>query len=74
MIQLKDIAITAGDFQLTEINLTIATGKYGVLMGRTGSGKTTLLRQSLEYLHFPPLVITSEIPDISSRPSLFHFE
>ena len=43
MIQLNDIAITAGDFQLSEINLTIATGKYGVLMGRTGSGKTTLL-------------------------------
>jgi len=43
VIQLNDIAITAGDFQLSEINLTIPTGKYGILMGRTGSGKTTLL-------------------------------
>ncbi|MDE0734820.1 MAG: ABC transporter ATP-binding protein [Pirellulaceae bacterium] len=43
MIQLNDIAIAAGDFRLSEINLTIPTGKYGVLMGRTGSGKTTLL-------------------------------
>lgn len=43
MIQLKDISITAGDFQLSKINFTIPTGKYGVLMGRTGSGKTTVL-------------------------------
>ncbi len=43
MIQLNDIAISAGDFRLSEINLTVPTGKYAVLMGRTGSGKTTLL-------------------------------
>ena len=43
MIQLNDISITAGDFQLSKINFTIPTGKYGVLMGRTGSGKTTVL-------------------------------
>ncbi|HIA19873.1 MAG TPA: ABC transporter ATP-binding protein, partial [Planctomycetaceae bacterium] len=34
MIQLNDISITAGDFQLSKINFTIPTGKYGVLMGR----------------------------------------
>ena len=43
MIQLNDLSITAGDFQLSKINFTIPTGKYGVLMGRTGSGKTTVL-------------------------------
>ncbi len=43
MIQLNDLSITAGDFQLSEINFTIPSGKYGVLMGRTGSGKTTVL-------------------------------
>ena len=43
MIQLNDLSITAGDFQLSKINFTIPSGKYGVLMGRTGSGKTTVL-------------------------------
>ena len=43
MIQLNDISITTGDFQLSKINFTIPTGKYGILMGRTGSGKTTVL-------------------------------
>ena len=43
MIQLNDLSITAGDFQLSKINFTLPTGKYGVLMGRTGSGKTTVL-------------------------------
>ena len=43
MIQLNDVSITAGDFHMAEISLTIPTGQYGVLMGRTGSGKTMLL-------------------------------
>ena len=43
MIQLNDLSITAGDFHISEINFTIPTGQYGVLMGRTGCGKTTVL-------------------------------
>lgn len=43
MIQLESITWRAGQFQLTDINLSIPTGSYGVLMGRTGTGKTTLL-------------------------------
>lgn len=43
MIELHDIAIRSGDFQLNNLSLSISTGQYAVLMGRTGQGKTTIL-------------------------------
>ncbi len=43
MIRIKDLTIRRGDFQLTDVSLSIPTGTYAALMGRTGSGKTTLL-------------------------------
>ncbi|MDR3403720.1 MAG: ATP-binding cassette domain-containing protein [Chthoniobacter sp.] len=43
MIKLESIAWRAGTFRLENINVSIPTGSYGVLMGRTGCGKTTLL-------------------------------
>jgi len=43
MIELEDISIEAGDFRLSNVSMSIPSGQYGVLMGRTGSGKTTIL-------------------------------
>ncbi|MEP6669516.1 MAG: ATP-binding cassette domain-containing protein [Chthoniobacter sp.] len=43
MIQLESIAWRAGTFRLEDLSVSIPTGSYGVLMGRTGCGKTTLL-------------------------------
>lgn len=43
MIELKNLTIKAGAFELSNINLEIPKGKYGVLLGKTGSGKTTLM-------------------------------
>ncbi len=43
MIELNQISIHAGGFQLQDLSMRIETGEYLVLMGRTGSGKTTLL-------------------------------
>lgn len=43
MIEIKDLSIGAGAFTLSNINMVIPTGKYGVLLGKTGSGKTTLM-------------------------------
>jgi len=43
MIAIENMSIEAGDFRLSDVSLTIPTGSYGVLMGRTGSGKTTIL-------------------------------
>jgi ABC-type sugar transport system ATPase subunit len=43
MIELRDLSVTSGSFQLTNLALVVPTGGYGVLMGSTGSGKTTIL-------------------------------
>jgi len=43
VIQLESISWRAGNFRLDDISVSIPTGSYGVLMGRTGCGKTTLL-------------------------------
>lgn len=43
MIQIDNISAQAGDFELNSVSITIPTGSYGILMGKTGSGKTTLL-------------------------------
>lgn len=43
MIELRDIAIQQGQFSLEQIELTIPTGAYAVLMGSSGSGKSTLI-------------------------------
>ncbi|PCJ52154.1 MAG: ABC transporter ATP-binding protein [Planctomycetota bacterium] len=43
MIELIDVTVSAGKFQLTNINLSIPDNQYGILLGRTGSGKTTIM-------------------------------
>lgn len=43
MIELRDISWSVGSFVLEGINLTVKTGSYAVLMGRTGCGKSSLL-------------------------------
>ncbi len=43
MIEMRQVCIRSGAFQLLDISLRIPTAGYAVLMGRTGSGKTTLL-------------------------------
>jgi len=43
MIEVSNLAVRAGSFEMSGISFTIPSGEYGVLMGRTGSGKTTIL-------------------------------
>ncbi len=43
MIELENVAIRAGDFQLNDVSFQVDSGQYAVLMGRTGRGKTTIL-------------------------------
>ncbi len=43
MIELHDLAIRSGAFQLQGVSLVIPTGTYAVLMGGTGAGKTTII-------------------------------
>lgn len=43
MISIKNCTIQAGKFKISDINIDIPKGQYGILMGKTGSGKTTIL-------------------------------
>lgn len=43
MIEMRNVAVTAGPFQLHDVSFCVGTGEYGVLMGRTGAGKTTII-------------------------------
>lgn len=43
MIRLTQLSVHAGAFSMSDVDLEIPAGRYGVLMGRTGCGKTTIL-------------------------------
>jgi molybdate/tungstate transport system ATP-binding protein len=43
MIRLEQISVELGGFILKDINLTVETGEYFILLGPTGAGKTVLL-------------------------------
>lgn len=43
MIELCNVSIRSGPFVLSDVNLTVPTGGYAVLMGATGQGKTTIV-------------------------------
>ena len=43
MIEVRDLCISQGNFRMHELSLQLATGAYGVLMGKSGCGKTTLM-------------------------------
>lgn len=43
-LQIHDLSMHAGTFQVANISLTIPGGEYFTLMGRTGSGKSLLLK------------------------------
>ena len=43
MIELRQVQIRAGEFELANLSFQVGSGQYAVLMGRTGRGKTTIL-------------------------------
>jgi ABC-type sugar transport system ATPase subunit len=43
MIELENLTIRSGAFELRNLSLSIPAGVYAVLMGGTGQGKTTIL-------------------------------
>jgi ABC-type sugar transport system ATPase subunit len=43
MIDVENLCLRQGAFQLADISLHVPKGKYGLLMGKTGCGKTTIL-------------------------------
>ncbi len=43
MLEIKNISVKLGDFQLRNINLELEKGDYFILLGKSGVGKTVLL-------------------------------
>ncbi|MDY6799855.1 MAG: ATP-binding cassette domain-containing protein [Bacteroidota bacterium] len=43
MLEIKNISVKLGDFQLSNINLELERGDYYILLGKSGVGKTVLL-------------------------------
>ena len=43
MIEIKELSLRLGDFNLRDINLSIRDGEYFVILGPTGAGKTVLM-------------------------------
>ena len=43
MIELVQVGIKVGSFELANLSFHVETGKYAVVMGKTGIGKTTIL-------------------------------
>ena len=43
MIELRNVTIRQGDFELVDLNCHVSDGEYAVLMGPTGCGKTTVM-------------------------------
>ena len=50
VIELKNVYVKVGDFDLEQIELTVSKGEYTVILGPTGAGKTVLL-ESIAGLH-----------------------
>lgn len=43
MIELRDVTLRVGQFELSRVSFRVERGQYAVLMGRTGGGKSTIL-------------------------------
>lgn len=49
-IEIKDLNVKVGDFQLKDINLSIEKATIYGLVGRNGSGKTTLMKTICDFI------------------------
>jgi molybdopterin-binding protein len=52
MIELKKLNIEMGEFKITDLNLSIKSGEYFVILGMSGAGKSILL-EALTGIHLP---------------------
>jgi ABC-type Fe3+/spermidine/putrescine transport system ATPase subunit len=52
VIEVRELCITLGEFQLRDINFAVQEGEYSVILGPTGSGKTVLI-ECIVGLHKP---------------------
>lgn len=68
MLEIRNMATTAGSFLLDDISITVAKGGCHVIVGGTGSGKTLLLESVLGLRKLSRGSIILHGSDITSRP------
>ena len=51
MIQISDLALTAGNFRIDHLSLDLREGVFNILLGPTGSGKTLILESVMGLRH-----------------------
>lgn len=68
MLQLIDVSVKLGNFQLSQINLSLNQKEYLIVIGRNGSGKTTLLKTIAGAYSSATGKIMLDNEDISAEP------
>jgi molybdate/tungstate transport system ATP-binding protein len=67
-LQIKDLSLKAGSFQIDVADLEINTGEYFVMMGPTGSGKSLLLKAICGLHRIEKGTITIAGKDVTELP------
>ncbi len=52
MIDVANLCLKQGAFQLADVSFQVPKGKYAILMGKTGCGKTTILESLAGLRHY----------------------
>jgi molybdate/tungstate transport system ATP-binding protein len=65
MIEIRDLSLRLGEFNLHDINLSIQDGEYFVILGPTGAGKTVLLECVAGLHHFKKGTIFFNAADVT---------
>lgn len=68
MIQLRGVCVQLGEFVLRDVNLEIASGGYGLVIGPTGAGKTTLLEVIAGHVPLREGTILLDERDVTAQP------
>src|SRR5258705_396585 len=60
MIDIDNLTLRQGAFQLTDVSFHVPKGKYALLMGKTGGGKTKPIALGRALANHPPILLMDE--------------
>jgi len=68
MLTVERLTMTVGDFSLKEVQFTIASGEYAVILGPTGTGKSVLIESLLGFHSLQSGSVEWLAEDITTKP------